>query len=78
MIRKPRKQAYENALLTTVANVELPAGAAPARREHVPLGIIYMLAATILFACSSAASKWLVRATQSVKCCFCARSARSP
>jgi drug/metabolite transporter (DMT)-like permease len=60
MIRKPRKQAYETALVTTVANVELPAGAAPARREHVPLGIIYMLAATILFACSSAASKWLV------------------
>jgi drug/metabolite transporter (DMT)-like permease len=30
------------------------------RREHIPLGIAYMVAATILFAASSAASKWLV------------------
>ena len=34
--------------------------AKPARREHIPLGIAYMVAATILFAASSAASKWLV------------------
>ena len=32
----------------------------PARREHVPLGILYMVGATIVFAGSSAASKWLV------------------
>jgi drug/metabolite transporter (DMT)-like permease len=32
----------------------------PARREHVPLAIVYMIAATIMFAASSAASKWLV------------------
>jgi drug/metabolite transporter (DMT)-like permease len=32
----------------------------PPRREHVPLGILYMLGATIVFAASSAASKWLV------------------
>jgi drug/metabolite transporter (DMT)-like permease len=32
----------------------------PARREHVPLGILYMLGATIVFAASSAVSKWLV------------------
>jgi drug/metabolite transporter (DMT)-like permease len=32
----------------------------PARREHVPLGILYMLGATIVFAASSATSKWLV------------------
>jgi len=31
-----------------------------ARREHVPLAILYMLGATILFSASSAASKWLV------------------
>ena len=31
-----------------------------ARREHVPLGILYMVGATIVFAMSSAASKWLV------------------
>src|SRR5437764_5327377 len=31
-----------------------------ARREHVPLGILYMVAATFVFAVSSAVSKWLV------------------
>jgi drug/metabolite transporter (DMT)-like permease len=30
------------------------------RREHVPLGILYMVGATIVFAVSSAVSKWLV------------------
>jgi drug/metabolite transporter (DMT)-like permease len=30
------------------------------RREHVPLGVIYMVGATIVFAISSATSKWLV------------------
>jgi drug/metabolite transporter (DMT)-like permease len=35
-------------------------GTPVARREHVPLGIAYMVAATIVFAGSSAASKWLV------------------
>jgi hypothetical protein len=34
--------------------------AKPARREHVPLGILYMIGATVVFAGSSAASKWLV------------------
>jgi drug/metabolite transporter (DMT)-like permease len=34
--------------------------AKPARREHVPLGILYMIGATIVFAGSSAASKGLV------------------
>ena len=34
--------------------------AKPARREHVPLGILYMVGATIVFAVSSAVSKWLV------------------
>jgi drug/metabolite transporter (DMT)-like permease len=32
----------------------------PAQREHVPLGILYMVGATIVFAVSSATSKWLV------------------
>jgi drug/metabolite transporter (DMT)-like permease len=36
------------------------AAASAARREHVPLGILYMVGATIMFAASSAASKWLV------------------
>ena len=30
------------------------------RREHVPLGILYMIGATSVFAMSSATSKWLV------------------
>jgi drug/metabolite transporter (DMT)-like permease len=32
----------------------------PFRRERIPLGILYMVAATVLFAGTSAASKWLV------------------
>ena len=30
------------------------------RREHVPLGILYMLGATVMFAVCSALSKWQV------------------
>src|SRR5262245_48251731 len=30
------------------------------RRDHVPLGILYMVGATLVFAASSATSKWLV------------------
>ena len=40
-------------------NLNAPKPAA-ARREHVPLGILYMVGATIVFAVSSATSKWLV------------------
>jgi len=32
----------------------------PARQERIPLGIAFMLAASVLFAASSALSKWLV------------------
>jgi drug/metabolite transporter (DMT)-like permease len=39
---------------------KLKAPIAPVREERIPLGIAYMLAATVLFAGSSAASKWLV------------------
>ena len=38
----------------------LTVSAKPLRREHVPLGILYMVSATIVFAVSSAVSKWLV------------------
>jgi drug/metabolite transporter (DMT)-like permease len=34
--------------------------ALPVRREHVPLAILYMIGATIVFAASSAVSKWLI------------------
>ena len=33
---------------------------APARRERIPLGILYMVGATVMFSVSSALSKWLV------------------
>ena len=32
----------------------------PARRDHIPLGILFMLGATVMFSCSSAISKWQV------------------
>lgn len=35
---------------------------APVREERIPLGIAYMISATVLFAGSSATSKWLVAA----------------
>jgi len=37
-----------------------PQSTATGRREHIPLAIAYMVSATILFAFTSAASKWLV------------------
>jgi drug/metabolite transporter (DMT)-like permease len=43
---------------TTTSEVEAPETSK--RREHVPLGILYMVGATIVFAASSACSKWLV------------------
>jgi len=42
------------------SGADLPAADHPARREHIPLGILYMLGATIVFTVSSAVSKWLV------------------
>jgi len=40
---------------------DLPAARRPPpRREHVPLGILYMLGATVMFTASSAVSKWLI------------------
>ena len=38
-----------------------PESADPKRREHVPLAIALMVAATVVFAASSAISKWLVQ-----------------
>ena len=40
--------------------VEQPAPVKPARRDHVPLGIAYMIGATVLFAGSAAVTKWLL------------------
>src|SRR6516225_11011008 len=44
--------------MSEATDVIVPANGA--RREHVPLGILYMVGATIVFAASSAVSKWLV------------------
>jgi drug/metabolite transporter (DMT)-like permease len=49
---------------------------APVREERIPLGIAYMIAATVLFAGSSATSKWLV-ATYPVGEVLFSRSATS-
>jgi drug/metabolite transporter (DMT)-like permease len=44
--------------MSEATDVIVPANGA--RRERVPLGILYMVGATIVFAASSAVSKWLV------------------
>ena len=45
--------------MTTASNLgAAPAG--PTRHERVPLGILYMVSAGVVFAVSSAVSKWLV------------------
>jgi drug/metabolite transporter (DMT)-like permease len=49
----------ETGVTATTAS-EAPAPEASKRQEHVPLGILYMVGATIVFAASSACSKWLV------------------
>jgi drug/metabolite transporter (DMT)-like permease len=41
-------------------SVELPASETPIRREHIPLGIAFMIGATVMFACSSAVMKWMI------------------
>jgi drug/metabolite transporter (DMT)-like permease len=46
--------------VTATTASEAPAPEASKRQEHVPLGILYMVGATIVFAASSACSKWLV------------------
>ena len=43
-----------------MADPALTIPASRARRDHVPLGIAFMLAATVTFALSTAISKWQV------------------
>lgn len=45
--------------MTATGRLNSPA-AKLTRKEHIPLGILYMLGATVLFASSSASAKWLV------------------
>src|SRR2546430_8454975 len=54
--RAPRTMSEASSLIVS---------AKPMRREHVPLGILYMVGATIVFAVSSAVSKWLVASYRS-------------
>lgn len=46
--------------MTATGSIEARAAVRPQRRESVPLGILYMISATALFASSSAISKLLV------------------
>jgi drug/metabolite transporter (DMT)-like permease len=46
--------------VTATTASEAPAPERSERREHIPLGILYMVGATIVFSASSACSKWLV------------------
>jgi drug/metabolite transporter (DMT)-like permease len=46
--------------VSEASSSDLAISGSPARREHVPLAILYMVGATIIFSGSSAASKWLV------------------
>ena len=48
----------ETCVTATGASPDLPATSK--RREHIPLGILHMVGATIVFSASSASSKWLV------------------
>jgi drug/metabolite transporter (DMT)-like permease len=46
--------------VSEASSTNSPAAAASPRREHVPLAILHMVGATMMFAGSSAVSKWLV------------------
>jgi drug/metabolite transporter (DMT)-like permease len=46
--------------VTATTSREVSAGEASRRRDHIPLGILHMVGATLVFSVSSATSKWLV------------------
>lgn len=46
--------------MTKGGSVKPPALGKPTREERVPLGILYMIGATVMFASGNAVSKWLV------------------
>jgi drug/metabolite transporter (DMT)-like permease len=56
----PTRVSPQETGVTAATTSELPAPEASKRKEHVPLGILYMVGATIVFSASSACSKWLV------------------
>jgi drug/metabolite transporter (DMT)-like permease len=55
-----RPPPCHNSGVSEASSPDLIAAEKPERREHVPLAIVYMVGATIVFAASSAVSKWLV------------------
>jgi drug/metabolite transporter (DMT)-like permease len=56
----PMPASPEETGVTATTASEAPALEKSERREHIPLGILYMVGATIVFSASSACSKWLV------------------
>jgi len=55
--------------VTQASSPDWRVSALPARREHVPLAIVYMIGATVVFAASSAVSKWLVASYHALLTC---------
>ena len=55
--------------MTQASSPDWRVSALPARREHVPLAIVYMIGATVVFAASSAVSKWLVASYHALLTC---------
>jgi len=61
MAASPRTVQSDLQGVTAATTSEVEATDAAKRREHVPLGILYMVGATLVFSVSSACSKWLVK-----------------
>ena len=55
--------------MTQASSPDWRVSALPARREHVTLAIVYMIGATVVFAASSAVSKWLVASYHALLTC---------
>src|SRR5262249_28406712 len=58
--RANNSAARAGARVTEATGEDWPIGSGAGRREHVPLAILLMVAATVVFTVSSALSKWLV------------------
>ncbi len=54
---QPREETQD---VTAATTREVPVTGTSKRRDHVPLGILYMVGATMVLSASSASSKWLV------------------
>jgi drug/metabolite transporter (DMT)-like permease len=54
-----QRQPGESFPVSELANVERQVPPPPARREHIPLGILFTVISTLLFTITSTISKWL-------------------